>query len=53
MARVTKTESTNHNRVMELVHSDKKLTQDNKEFIFNNYQGDGIGATGLFLPLNF
>ncbi|WP_277903855.1 methyltransferase [Enterobacter hormaechei] len=48
MARVTKRESTNHNRVMELVHSDKQLTQDDKEFIFNNYQGDGIGATGAF-----
>lgn len=48
MARVTKKESTNHNRVMELVHSDKQLTQEDKEFIFNNYKGDGIGATGAF-----
>ncbi|WPO93708.1 methyltransferase [Buttiauxella sp. HR94] len=48
MARVTKKESANHNRVMELVHSDKQLTQDDKEFIFNNYRGDGIGATGAF-----
>jgi len=48
MARVTKRESTNHNRVMELVHSDMQLTQDDKEFIFNNYRGDGIGATGAF-----
>ncbi|WP_368894196.1 hypothetical protein [Kluyvera ascorbata] len=53
MARVTKKESTNHNKVMELVHSDKHLTQDDKEFIFNNYRGDGIGATGLSLHLNF
>lgn len=48
MARITKKESVNHNRVMELVHSDKQLTQDDKEFIFNNYKGDGIGATGAF-----
>lgn len=39
MARVTKKKSANHNRVMELVHSDKPLTQDDKEFIFNNYRG--------------
>lgn len=44
MARISKKESANHNKVMELVHSDKKLTQDDKELIFNNYQGDGIGA---------
>lgn len=37
MARVTKKESANHNKVMELVHSDRQLTQDDKEFIFNNY----------------
>lgn len=48
MARVTKKESANHNKVMELVHSDRQLTQDEKEFIFNNYRGDGIGATGAF-----
>lgn len=34
MARISKKESANHNKVMELVH--------------NNYQGDGIGATGAF-----
>ncbi|HII4319470.1 hypothetical protein [Enterobacter cloacae] len=48
MARITKTESKNHNKVMELVYSDKQLSQDDKEFIFNNYKGDGIGATGAF-----
>jgi Predicted RNA methylase len=48
MARISKRESANHNKVMELIHSDKQLTQDDKEFIFNNYQGDGIGATGAF-----
>lgn len=48
MARITKKESTLHIKVMDLIHSDKALTQDNKEFIFNNYKGDGIGATGAF-----
>jgi len=52
MARISKKESANHNKVMELVHSDKQLTQDDKEFIFNNYQGDGIGATGVILTLH-
>ncbi|MHB7713076.1 class I SAM-dependent methyltransferase [Escherichia coli] len=44
MARITKKESTLHIKVMDLIHSDKALTQDDKEFIFNNYKGDGIGA---------
>ncbi|MDT9877560.1 hypothetical protein [Enterobacter cloacae] len=48
MARISKKESANHNKVMELIHSDKQLTQDDKEFIFTNYRGDGIGATGAF-----
>ncbi|EKD5160981.1 methyltransferase [Enterobacter cloacae] len=48
MAIITKRESTNHNRVIELVHSAKQLSQDDKDFIFNNYKGDGIGATGAF-----
>lgn len=48
MARVTKKESQLHLKVMELVHSDRALTEDDKEFIFNNYRGDGIGATGAF-----
>ena len=48
MARITKKESALHIQVMDLIHSDKQLTQDNKEFIFNNYKGDGIGATGTF-----
>lgn len=48
MARITKKESANHIKVMALVHSDKQLTQDDKEFIFHNYKGDGIGATGAF-----
>lgn len=33
---------------MELVHSDRVLTHEDKEFIFNNYKGDGVGATGAF-----
>ncbi|MDV2872434.1 methyltransferase [Phytobacter diazotrophicus] len=48
MARITKKESALHIQVMELIHSDKKLTQDDREFIFTNYKGDGIGATGAF-----
>ncbi|MBQ0223982.1 methyltransferase [Citrobacter freundii complex sp. 2023EL-00962] len=48
MARVTKKESQLRLKVMELVHSDRQLTEDDKEIIFNNYRGDGIGATGAF-----
>ena len=48
MERVTKKESQLRLKVMELVHSDRQLTEDDKEFIFNNYRGDGIGATGAF-----
>ena len=48
MARVTKKESQLRLKVMELVHSDRQLPEDDKEFIFNNYRGDGIGATGAF-----
>ncbi len=48
MARVTKKESQLRLKVMELVHSDRQPTEDDKEFIFNNYRGDGIGATGAF-----
>lgn len=48
MATITKKESANHNKVMELIYSDKQLTYDDKEFFFNNYLGDGIGSTGAF-----
>jgi len=48
MGKLTKKESANHNRVMELVHSDKQLTYDEKEFILQNYAGDAVGATGAF-----
>lgn len=34
---------------MGLLHSDKQLTQDYKDFTFNIYRGDGIGATHAFL----
>ncbi|EPE1366946.1 hypothetical protein ACSGR5_000833 [Escherichia coli] len=61
MVRVTKKKSQLHLKVMELVYSDKQLTEDDKEFIFNNYKGDGIGAMGalftsemlawVFIPL--
>lgn len=48
MARITKKESILHIQVMDVIHSDKQLTQDNKEFIFNNYKDDGRGAFGAF-----
>lgn len=48
MARISKSESKLHEQVMELVHSDKPLTFEEKEFILWNYQGDGIGSTGAF-----
>jgi hypothetical protein len=48
MARISKAESKLHEQVMELVHSDKPLSFEEKEFILWNYQGDGIGSTGAF-----
>ncbi|WP_240156239.1 hypothetical protein [Pantoea stewartii] len=48
MARLTKQQSKLHEQAMELVHSDKKLTFEEKEFIFWDYQGDGIGSTAAF-----
>ena len=33
---------------MELVHSDKQLTQDDKELFFKNYKGDGIGRLSYY-----
>ncbi|WP_313683897.1 hypothetical protein [Pantoea sp.] len=48
MARLTKQQSKLHQQVMDLVHSDKVLTFEEKEFILQNYQGDGIGGTGAF-----
>lgn len=48
MARLSKLQTKLHQQVLELVHSDKQLTFDEKEFILQNYQGDGIGGTGAF-----
>jgi hypothetical protein len=47
MSRVSKKESAHHNKVMELVYSDKQLTQVDRGFIFTNYRGDGIGLQVL------
>lgn len=48
MARISKQQSKQHEQVLELVHSDSPLTFEQKEFILQNYQGDGIGSTGAF-----
>lgn len=48
MAKITKKESIQHSKVMDLVHSDKTLSHDEIEFIFENYKGDGVGITGAF-----
>jgi len=48
MARLSKQQTKLHQQVLELVHSDKELTFDEKEFILQNYQGDGVGSTGAF-----
>ncbi|VEB98809.1 Uncharacterised protein [Cedecea lapagei] len=48
MARLTKKKNKLHQQVMDLVHSDKLLTYDDKEYILLNYVGDGIGFTGAF-----
>lgn len=34
--------------VIDLVHSDRALTYDEKEFILLNYAGDAVGSTGAF-----
>lgn len=46
MSRVSKKESAHHNKVMELVYSDKQLTQVDRGFIFTNYRGGRYRATG-------
>ncbi|WP_431140175.1 hypothetical protein [Enterobacter mori] len=51
MARITKKESALHIQVMDLIHSDKHLTQDDKEFIFTNYKGMALVLLVLSLPL--
>ncbi|WP_288492969.1 methyltransferase [uncultured Pantoea sp.] len=48
MARISKQQSKLHDQVMQLVHSDSPLNFEQKEFILQNYQGDGIGGTGAF-----
>ena len=48
MTRLSKQQTKLHQQVLELVHSDKQLTFEEKEFILQNYQGDGIGSTGAF-----
>lgn len=48
MATMSKQQAKLHDQVMNLIHSDAKLSFDDKEFILQNYQGDGIGGTGAF-----
>lgn len=48
MARLSKKETKLHQQVLELIDSDKELTFEEKEFILQNYQGDGVGGTGAF-----
>ncbi|KEA51849.1 methyltransferase [Mangrovibacter sp. MFB070] len=48
MGKLTKKETKLHQQVMDLVHSDRQLTFEEKEFILNNYAGDAVGATGAF-----
>ena len=48
MARLSKNQSKLHRQVLDLVHSDKTLTFEEKEFILSNYQDDGIRSTGAF-----
>lgn len=49
MAKITKKESKQHQQVMDLIYSDKELTFDERLFVFENYKGDGVGATRSFL----
>lgn len=51
MARLTKQETKLHQQTLDLVHSDKILTFDEKEFILQNYQGDGVEEPVLSLHL--
>ncbi|QXN69020.1 putative DNA packaging enzyme large subunit [Escherichia phage vB_EcoM_Skers] len=48
MARLSKQEQKLHDRVMELINSDRPLTYEEKEFCYNNYHGDGLGGSGAF-----
>lgn len=49
MAKLTKKESKQHQQVMDLIYSDKVLTFDERLFVFENYKGDGVGATRCVL----
>lgn len=49
MAKLTKKESKQHQAVMDLIYSDRVLTWDERIFIYDNYKGDGIGATRCLL----
>jgi hypothetical protein len=51
MAKLTKNETKLHQQALDLIHSDKVLTFDECEFIFDNYCGDAIGSTGAFFTL--
>lgn len=48
MAKLTKKETKLHQQALDLVHSGKTLTFDEKEFVLQNYCGDGIDANGAF-----
>ncbi|ECF2231851.1 methyltransferase [Salmonella enterica subsp. enterica serovar Kentucky] len=52
MAKLTKNETKLHQQALDLIHSDKVLTFDECEFIFDNYCGDAIGSTGAFFTPN-
>ncbi|MHA3545994.1 class I SAM-dependent methyltransferase [Yersinia enterocolitica] len=52
MGKLTKKETKNHQHALDLIYSDKVLTFDECEFIFDNYAGDAIGATGAFFTPN-
>lgn len=48
MGKLTKKETKLHEQVMELVHSDRELKHEKKEFSLQNYAGDVVGSTGAF-----
>lgn len=48
MAKLTKQQSKLHQQTLDLIHSDSILNFEQKEFILQNYYGDGIGSTGAF-----
>ena len=48
MARLTKKETKLHQQVIDVAHSDKHLTDSEREFILLNYAGGGIRSTGTF-----